>query len=171
MAEPTRISDEVKTFIVRELACYDPPSVVAASVKEEFGIDISRQAVQAYDPTKRQGKELSEKLRKLFEKTRKRFDESTDDIPISKKAVRLKMYDRSAQKLYERGNYIGMKEMLESAAREVGDAYTNKQKLEHTGKDGQPLPAPTATIVLSGRPEPQSAPAPKAVARVRKSGD
>ena len=32
-----KLTDEVKTFIVQGLACFDSPSVVAKAVKDEFG--------------------------------------------------------------------------------------------------------------------------------------
>jgi hypothetical protein len=36
-------------------------------------------------------------------------------------------------------------QLLEQAAKEVGDAYSNKQKVELTGKDGGPLNQVTYT--------------------------
>ncbi|AFL51641.1 hypothetical protein ABIE78_002513 [Sinorhizobium fredii] len=55
MANP-KYSDEVKTYVVQALACFDSPAVVAKSVKAEFDVVISPQAVEAYDPTKRAGR-------------------------------------------------------------------------------------------------------------------
>lgn len=166
MAEPNKLSDEVKAFIVSALACYDSPSTVAAAVKAEFGIEVSRQQVEGYDPGKRQGEKLSDKLKTLFEKSRKAFLEDTDDIPIANKAVRLRRLDRMARTSEDRGNYVLASSLIEQAAREMGGAYTNK--FEHTGKNGKPL-AGGPTIILTGRPDGQ--PASKAVDRVRKPGD
>ena len=53
------LSNEVKAFIVQALACFDTPSQVAAAVREEFGIEVTRQKCEAHDPTKRAGKDLS----------------------------------------------------------------------------------------------------------------
>jgi hypothetical protein len=39
--------------------------------------------------------------------------------------------------------------LMEQAAKEVGDAYSNKQKVEHTSPDGSMSPRPT-TIRLVG---------------------
>jgi hypothetical protein len=47
MANP-KYSDEVKTYVVQALACFDSPAVVAKSVKAEFDVVISPQAVEAY---------------------------------------------------------------------------------------------------------------------------
>lgn len=161
MADKQKLPDEVKAFIVSALACYDTPSVVAAAVKAEFSIEVSRQAVEAYDPTKKQGAKLSKALKALFEKSRDAFRKDTDDIPASHKSVRIRRLGRMAETLEARGNYLAAAQLYEQIAREMGDGYTNKQKHELSGKDGAPLPPAAATIVLSGRP--QSPPAPQTV--------
>ena len=48
-AMPT-LTDEVKEFIVKGLACFDTPSQVAEAVRVNFGIEVSRQQVFSYDP-------------------------------------------------------------------------------------------------------------------------
>lgn len=68
-----KLSEEVKTFIVQALACFDSPSVVVKAVKDEFGATITRQSVEGYDPNKRAGRDLARKWRLLFEETRKTF--------------------------------------------------------------------------------------------------
>jgi hypothetical protein len=37
-------------------------------------------------------------------------------------------------------------QLLEQAAKEVGDAYTNKLKVESTGKDGGPIKTETTNL-------------------------
>jgi hypothetical protein len=43
--------------------------------------------------------------------------------------------------------------LMEQAAKECGDAYSNKQKVEHTSPDGSMSPRPT-TIRLVGVTQP-----------------
>ena len=57
------LSDEVKTFIVQQLAYFDPPSVVVKAVKAKFGEAVTPQQVEAYNPERRAGQGLSESLR------------------------------------------------------------------------------------------------------------
>jgi hypothetical protein len=132
-----KLTDEVKTYVVQALACFDSPSIAAASVKKEFGVDISRQLVETYDPTKKAGSNLSDKWRLLFEKTRKSFLEDTASIAISHRAVRLRTLQRMAEKAEDRGNMVLVSSLLKQAAEEVGNAYTNKREI--TGKDGEPI--------------------------------
>ena len=42
MAAEEKLDDVARTFVVTALACYDTPSAVAALVKEEFDVVISR---------------------------------------------------------------------------------------------------------------------------------
>lgn len=84
------IKEPVKIFIVQSLACFDTPQQVADAVKQRFGIEIERQQCENYDPTKYAGRNLSKKLRELFERTRKDFKENIEDIPIANKAFHFK---------------------------------------------------------------------------------
>lgn len=133
------LSNEVKMFIVQALACYDQPSEVARRVKAEFGLDVVRQQVETYDPTARAGRDLSKKWRELFEETRKVFIEDTTQVAISHRAVRLRALNRMAVKAEEKGNMALAAQLLEQAAKEVGESYTNRFKHELTGRDGGPI--------------------------------
>ena len=122
------LNDEQKLFIVQCLACYDTPSRVAEAVKEEFGISISRQHVQGYDPTKHTGRNLSEKWRTLFEDTRERFRKEAAEIPIAERAFRLRTLQRVMEKAESIKNLPMVLQTLEQAAKEVGDVFINKHQ-------------------------------------------
>lgn len=134
-----KLTDDARTFVVQQLAMFDPPETVAKAVKAEFSMEITRQAVEAYNPTKRAGAKLSERWRTLFEETRRTFLENTADIGVSHRAVRLRALQRLAERAEVMGNIGLAAQLLEQAAKETGDAFTNRQKVEHTGKDGGPL--------------------------------
>jgi hypothetical protein len=131
----------VKAFIVQQLACFYGPSQVVKAVKEEFGIEVSRQRVHFYDPTKRAGRALNEELKALFFETREKAKQDLDSIPSYHKAIRLQRLDAMITTAIERGNVPLAAQLLEQAAKESGGAYTNKHQHEHTGKDGKDLPA------------------------------
>lgn len=138
------LSTEVKAFIVQSLACYESPAKIIELVKEEFRLTISRQQVSAYDPSNAMAKSLSKKWVDLFKATRERFLSEISDIPIANKAYRLRVLQRMATTTENMKN-IGMTaQLLEQAAKEVGDAYTNKLKVESTGKDGGPIRTETS---------------------------
>lgn len=143
------LKGEVKAFIVQSLACFDTPSQVVESVKKEFGLTIPRQQVESHDPTKANGRGLAQKWVDMFNATRERFQNEISDIPIANKAYRLRVLQRMSMTAESMKN-IGMTaQLLEQAAKEVGEAYSNKQKVEHTSPDGSMTPRPT-TIRLVG---------------------
>lgn len=136
----------VQTFVVQSLACFDGPGVVAEAVRKEFGQTIARQSVEAYDPNKKAGAKLAQRWRVLFAETRKAFLESTAEIGISHRTVRLRALQRMATAAEDRGNMPLAAQLLEQAAKEMGNAFTNRHEL--TGKDGKDLPTPAAPVVL-----------------------
>lgn len=139
------LKPEVKAYIIQMLACYDTPSQVVEAVQKDFGIAITRQQVETHDPTKVSGKTLAKKWVDLFNITRDRFLNEISDIPIANKAYRLRVLQRMSTTAEGMKNLGMTAQLLEQAAKEVGDAYSNKQKVELTGKDGGPLNQVTYT--------------------------
>lgn len=129
-----KLTEEQKSFIVQAVACFDPPSVVVKAVKEEFGVDIIPQHVEAYNPLRRAGRDCAEKWKQLFKETREAFLKDTAQIGIANRSVRLRALERMALKAEKQGNLALAKDLHEQAAKEVGDVYTNTRKL--AGHDG-----------------------------------
>ncbi|EPJ7138900.1 DUF2280 domain-containing protein [Klebsiella pneumoniae] len=140
------LKPEVRAFIVQELACFDTPSQIVESVQKEFKVQVTRQQVASHDPTKVAGKGLAQKWVDLFNRTRDRFLNEISDIPIANKAYRLRVLNRMAVNAESMKNLGMTAQLLEQAAKEVGDAYTNKLKVESTGKDGGPIKTETTNL-------------------------
>ena len=121
------LRSEVKAFIVQALACFDTPSQVVESVRKEFGIEISRQQCESHDPTKFAGRGLGAKWAELFDAARQRFREETTEIPIANRAFRLRAMNRFVEKAETMKNIGLAMQILEQAAKEVGDVYVNRQ--------------------------------------------
>ena len=121
------LKNEVKSFIVQALACFDTPSQVVEAVKNEYGVVVSRQQVETHDPTKSAGKGLAIRWQTLFHDTRKRFREETADIPIANRAYRLRGLGRMAEKAENMRNLALTAQLYEQAAKEVGDIYVNRR--------------------------------------------
>lgn len=65
----------------------------------------------------------------MFEDTRKRFREETAEIPIANRAFRLRAMNRFVSERAERWKNIGLAmQILEQAAKEVGDVYVNRHR-------------------------------------------
>jgi hypothetical protein len=122
------LKDEVKRFIVQALACFDTPTQVVQAVKETFGVEVSRQQCEQYDPTKHAGRDLGVKWKAVFEDTRKRFREETAEIPIANRAFRLRAMNRFVERAETMKNIGLAMQILEQAAKEVGDVYVNRNR-------------------------------------------
>jgi hypothetical protein len=138
-----KLTDEARAFVVQSLAMFDAPGVVAKAVKNEFGFTITPQGCEAYDPTKRAGAKLHEKWRALFNETRETFLKDTATIGVSHRAFRLRVLQRMVDKAETVGNHDLAARLLEQAAKEMGDAFTNRRELN--GKGGGPL-----QVVING---------------------
>ncbi|AVF01514.1 DUF2280 domain-containing protein [Klebsiella aerogenes] len=130
------LKPEVKAAIVQMLACYDSLSIVVEAIQKDYGIKVTPQQVESHDPTKVSGKGLAKKWVDLFNATRERFQNEISDIPIANKAYRLRVLDRMATRAEGMKNLALTAEIIEQAAKECGDAYTNKHKFEHSGPNG-----------------------------------
>lgn len=134
MGNMATLKAECKIFIVQSIACYETPSQVVESVREKFGIDITRQQVESHDPTKVSSKGLAQKWVDVFNATRERFRKETSDIPIANKSYRLRVLDRMAVNAERMKNYGMTADILEQAAKEVGGVYTSRLNVEHADK-------------------------------------
>ncbi|WP_024666536.1 DUF2280 domain-containing protein [Pseudomonas syringae] len=144
------LKHEVKSFIVQALACFDTPSQVVEQVKQEFGIEISRQQCESHDPTKRAGVTLAARWVTLFHDTRKRFREDTAEIPIANRAYRLRALGRIVEKAEGMRNLALALQVLEQAAKESGDMYVNRHRKDEQG-DEPAIPTRIQVDVVDAR--------------------
>jgi len=147
-----KLTVEARTYAVQALACFDAPSIVAAAIKKEFGLTATPQAIEAYDPTKRAGHKLAERWIALFHETRRTFLEDTSKIGISHRAVRLRAIQRMADKAETMGNIALAAQLHEQAAKESGNAYTNKRQLVGGKAEDGDAPIQTEVVVRFVRP-------------------
>lgn len=132
-----KLTPEQQTAVVQRLAMFDSPQTVVDWVREEFGIEITRQTAQGYDPTV--GPKPAEKWCAIFEATREAFLKTTADIPIANRSVRLRRLERMALAAERLRNYALAAALHEQAAKEVGDVYTNRTRVALTDPDGAPF--------------------------------
>ncbi len=135
---PSKLSEEQRTFIVQQLACYATPTETAEAVHEQFRIEITPQRAEKFDHTKRAGRKCAKKWHVLFDATREAFVKHIADcVPEAHKAVRIQELAKAARSFKDDKKYIAMASMLEKIAKEVGGVYTNRH--EFTGKDRGPI--------------------------------
>ena len=142
-AQAGKLTDEQKAYVVRRLAEYDKPMAIAHGLKEMFGVTVSHQAVEHYDPERPAGHDLAQKWRDVFWRARSAFIESTADIGSMRKEVRIRVRERMMREEWEAGRCKIANEILDSIAKEAGDAFESKHK---------PVPyiQPSAIVTVTG---------------------
>lgn len=123
------LNEDIKAEIVLRLACFDSPSEIARDIQSEFDMKVDRFQVRTYDPTK-PAFAAGEKWRTIFEQTRARYLREVQAIPIASKAYRLNQLQRNYDRLRRTGNLSLANQTLRQAAEEMGNRYTNENKLE-----------------------------------------
>lgn len=124
-----KLNEDVQTLIVNELACFRTPSEVADLVKEAFGLVVDRRQVQLYDPD-RAGKKPADRWCALFTATRAQFLKTKAGLAISHRNWRLRELEDMARAAKKRKDYRLARELLEQAAKEEGEVYTNHRAKE-----------------------------------------
>ncbi|WP_457788332.1 DUF2280 domain-containing protein [Pseudomonas sp. PL-6] len=117
------LTNDIKTFIVQALACFDTPSQVCLSVKSAYGVEVTRQQVESHDPTKVSGKGLAKRWVTLFHDTRAQFRDEMARIPVANRAYRLRAMQRMLERAELTGNIPLVVKLLAQAAKEVGELY------------------------------------------------
>lgn len=114
-----RLPAAVKIHALIGLACYESPEKVTASIREKFGLSLSRQCIEAWNPERAAGARLGAEWRGLFYETRDRFLREIADIPLASRSYRLRALNRMARQAEEMGNYALLIRVLAQAARET----------------------------------------------------
>jgi hypothetical protein len=128
---------KVQKFIVDQNACDEKPADVVKAVREEFGLEITRQAVEHYDPTKAAGSKLSDKLADHYWAVRKKYEDQEDEKGIGTLSYRLRRLAVLERQAFVKGNTLEVRECLKQAAEDKGGKYTNRREM--TGAGGGPI--------------------------------
>lgn len=131
-----RLKKHEKAFIVRSLAQFMEPSQVVEAVKENFKIDVSRQQVECYDPTKVAGADLSQEFVDMFHEARKKYiEQPIYNIEGANDIVQLQIL--SDLLVNKKGNVVMAIKLIDQMQKIVKGHY--EKKIEITGKDGEAL--------------------------------
>ncbi|MGF6813621.1 hypothetical protein OKW33_000427 [Paraburkholderia atlantica] len=122
-----KLDEQAKRFLVRCAAEFIAPSEAVQAVKEEFGIEISRQLAEAYNPSRRMGANLSAQLRELFETARREYLDEVENIPIANESWRLRELQRLFDVAVKREDVQAALNVLKCASLEAADARQAKE--------------------------------------------
>jgi hypothetical protein len=127
-----KLTKDQKVDVVVRLACYDSPSAIVKSLKEDFGIEIARQAIERYNPLLRYGgRRCSEQWATLFYETRRKLVEGMADIGAAHKMVRIRWLDQMVRREMTGGHTAEARALLKQVAEEMGEGVTHRH--DHHG--------------------------------------
>lgn len=112
------IKDNVKEYIVTELARYNSLADVIKSVKEQFGISVDQFQVMSYNPTLARGKGLAKKWQDHFWRVRDEYRTNIAKHHGFDDAWRMGELERMYRKASESGNMAMAADLLKQMAQE-----------------------------------------------------
>lgn len=121
------MDDKVRAYIVTRMACYDSVKDIHASLVE-MGIDITPQAVSRYNPENVNGP--APKWKALFDQAREDFLRSMSKEPLFNRQFRMRKLHTIFEKHMAKAQYVLAAQILEQAAKEAGNVYTNVAKVQ-----------------------------------------
>lgn len=143
-----RLSNNQKCVIVTALARFRSPSEVVDLVKQEFGIDVSRQQVDYYNPrTASSSDHLADRWRQLFREQRSRYLGSVQQVAIAHERYRLEQLQKILHERMKAGDHVTALKVLKQAAKERGRQYTNVRDIQ---SDGDKVDTPTIYVFGDG---------------------
>jgi hypothetical protein len=108
-----------KADVVRRLAAYDSPGAIAKSLKQDYGIEITRQAIAFYDPTRYSARRRPKRWADLFRETRAEIIAGKADAGAAHRLVRVRRLDQMACDQMDKGNAAEARALLKQAADEM----------------------------------------------------
>ncbi|MBW3638102.1 MAG: DUF2280 domain-containing protein [Armatimonadetes bacterium] len=147
LAEGARqvLTENVKLFIIIQLAYDRTPREVARSVRENFDITIAPGVVERYDPTKVHGQTLRDDHKRLYAQARREYQAVVRRLGIADQDFRLMRLHSISVEAHERGAVKIELAALEQAAREVGGMYVKAEN--------PPMTSALLAKLLGRRPE------------------
>jgi hypothetical protein len=138
------LNKKQKLFIVQSLAVFNTPQETVILVKEEFDINVSRQQVESYDPTKVAGRDLSKEFKDVFEKTRDDYlSQPLNKISGVNDIVQLKILN---DLLWSKKNNVRMTIQIVDQMQKITKGFYDK-KTEQGNKGKNPEEAQTKAEV------------------------
>lgn len=131
-----RLTEEQKTFIVSQFACFERPLEISRQFKARFGLELPLPQIDNYnfDHTHADARSF-DKWQPLWDSVRANYLAGTAGIAISHAAFRLRKLDEMFEIAYRNRNYKTAAALLEQAAKETGGGYGSRRGAEAKDDD------------------------------------
>jgi hypothetical protein len=122
------LTDEHRVYVIKRHAAYHTSLSIVQGLKEEFGITVSVRAIDHYNPPRRRDKGLATRWKELFWKEREAYTARTADVGITDKAARIRQREAMMHREWAAGRHAQANAILDSIARDIGDAFGKKTR-------------------------------------------
>lgn len=132
------LTSSQKRFVVNALARFKTVPEVRGLVKDEFGLELSRQQIHYYDPSSRTGGIPAPRWRELHQEVRDAYVENVAAVAVAHERFRLEQLSRIVRERMEAGDHRTVLTALKQAAKERGKAFTNVRDVQSRGERVDP---------------------------------
>lgn len=122
-----KMSPDAQRFVVRQYARFRKPSEILVLLKEEYpDLDVSINAISYYNPER----DIfpREKWGEFYETERRAYVAGVESVGIAHARERLEYLDLAIRQAVKARNFVLVGQLVETAAKEVGGAYTNRRE-------------------------------------------
>lgn len=136
------LTPEQKKFLVVRAAMFERGCDIIRDFDAEYGFEPAKEQVHRYQFKRKDKSQPNKELRALYDAARAAFLADVCAIPIANRAYRLQKLNDMFHTAIDANSLDGVEvaaKLVEQAAKEVGDVFTNKSKVEgkvdheHTG--------------------------------------
>jgi hypothetical protein len=127
------LTNEQKALVVSAFARLEGVAEVCRLFKEQYGAEITKSHALSYNPGRAHYRS-SPKWHDLFDRERKSFLNNVSSIGIANKAFRIQQLHKLCAIAMKRNNIKLAAEILEQAAKEMGEVFTNRREVKSENK-------------------------------------
>jgi hypothetical protein len=124
----SKLTDAHRIYVIQRLAARHSPTSVVLGLRQEFGIAVSRPAVNHYDPERVPRAALARRWKDLFWKEREAYEARTAHLGVTDKAARIRQREAMMHREWAAGRHAAANEILDSIARELGASYGQRKR-------------------------------------------
>jgi hypothetical protein len=123
-----KLTDEHKAYVIKRHAASHTAKSITHGLKAEFGITLSRDAVNFYHPVRRPRAGLAQRWKDLFAKEREAHIARMAHVGVTDKPARIRRRVAMMHRQWAAGRHALANEILDSVAMEIGDTFGRKRR-------------------------------------------
>lgn len=121
-----KLNDEHRVYVIKRLAAYHTALSIVHGLREEFGIAVTQKTADHYHPGRT--RKLAQRWKDLFWKERRAYIARTANLGLTDKPERIRRREEMMHREWAAGRNARANEILDSIAKDIGDAFGKKRR-------------------------------------------